>query len=97
VILVVGTAVGIWWVSRYARRVHKDPSTSLIAADRAGEHRALQGRRRRRRRDGRLTRTQSSVLGAFFLAFVTMIVGVIPWSDLGASTGSRPTSGGSRR
>src|SRR5204862_1700009 len=30
-----------------------------------------------------LTRTHKLVLGAFFLAFLTMIVGVIPWSDLG--------------
>ncbi len=35
VILVVGTAIGIWWVMRYAARVKADPARSLIAADRA--------------------------------------------------------------
>jgi uncharacterized ion transporter superfamily protein YfcC len=83
VILVVGTAIGIWWVMRYAARVKADPGTSLIAADRAeidayfraagggdGETAAMTGR-------------QKIVLALFFLAFVVMIIGVVPWSDLG--------------
>ena len=81
-ILVVGTAIGIWWVMRYAARVQTDPSTSLVASEREANQRAFQGRRDRRgpaATDG----TQKLVLVAFFLAFVLMIVGVIPWSDLG--------------
>ena len=35
VILVVGTAFGIWWVMRYAARIKADPARSLIAGDRA--------------------------------------------------------------
>ena len=30
VILVVGLALGIWFVLRYAERVRRDPSTSLV-------------------------------------------------------------------
>src|SRR6185436_9221706 len=29
-ILVVGTAIGIWWVMRYAARVKAEPATSLV-------------------------------------------------------------------
>src|SRR3954449_6847876 len=32
VLLVVGTAIGIWWVLRYAERVRKDPTKSLVYA-----------------------------------------------------------------
>ena len=35
VILVVGTAIGIWFVMRYAARVKADPSGSLVAAQKA--------------------------------------------------------------
>ena len=41
VILVVGTAIGIWWVMRYAARVQADPSSSLVAADSAESDAAL--------------------------------------------------------
>ncbi len=82
VILVVGTAIGIWWVMRYAARIKADPARSLIAADRAeiethfsaasesGGSAAMTGR-------------QKVVLGLFFLAFIVMIIGVVPWADLG--------------
>jgi uncharacterized ion transporter superfamily protein YfcC len=83
VILVVGTALGIWWVSRYARRVQRNPSTSLVAADRQANIEHFKADQGDAAATATLTRTQTWVLVAFFLAFVTMIVGVIPWSDLG--------------
>ena len=83
VILVAGTAAGIWWVSRYAGRVHRDPSTSLIAADREANIEHFKADASGAAATADLTRTHKLVLAAFFLAFVTMIVGVIPWSDLG--------------
>ena len=82
VILVVGTAFGIWWVMRYAARIKADPARSLIAGDRAeidahfaagsesGSAIAITGR-------------QKVVLVLFFLAFIVMIIGVVPWADLG--------------
>ncbi len=83
VILVVGTVIGIVFVTRYADRVRKDPSKSLVysmktdneshfkaATDAAGEQVALTGQ-------------QKAVLGLFFAAFAVMIYGVIPWEDLG--------------
>jgi uncharacterized ion transporter superfamily protein YfcC len=83
VILVVGTAVGIWWVSRYAARVHREPAASLVAADREANIEHFKADASGAAATAELTSTHKRVLTAFFLAFVTMIVGVIPWSDLG--------------
>jgi len=81
VILVVGLAMGIWFVSRYAERVRQDASKSLVydmkddndrhfsaATDGAG--------------DVEMTKQQKIVLALFAGAFVVMIYGVIPWEDL---------------
>jgi uncharacterized ion transporter superfamily protein YfcC len=82
VILVVGLAIGIFWVLRYADRVKKDPSKSLVyamKADNEARFRADSG-------DAgqvALTGAQKAILVVFALAFVVMIYGVIPWSDLG--------------
>ena len=43
-----------------------------------------------------MTGRQKAVLVLFFLAFVVMIYGVIPWEDLGIAR-CRPCGGGSRR
>jgi uncharacterized ion transporter superfamily protein YfcC len=80
VILIVGLAIGIWFVLRYADRVKADPSTSLVSDMRA-ENEA------RFRAEGEsalpMTGTQKLVLGLFALAFLIMMYGVIPWEDLG--------------
>jgi uncharacterized ion transporter superfamily protein YfcC len=81
IILVIGTAIGIWFVMRYAARIKADPSASLVADKRAeNEARFLV------ETDGgttSLTGRQPAVLVLFFLAFAIMIYGVIPWEDLG--------------
>jgi uncharacterized ion transporter superfamily protein YfcC len=88
VILVVGLAICIWWVMRYASRVHAEPARSLVtdppdasAADTLPSVEEAPG-------DavgagGALTGRHKAVLVTFFLAFITMMVGVIPWADLG--------------
>jgi uncharacterized ion transporter superfamily protein YfcC len=81
VILALGLAIGIWFVLRYAERVRRDPSTSLVydmkeaneshfaaTTDEAGEV--------------QLTGRHKLVLGLFAAAFAVMIYGVIPWEDL---------------
>jgi uncharacterized ion transporter superfamily protein YfcC len=84
VILVVGTAIGIWWVMRYAERVKADPSRSLLGADRADiDARFLTDTGTAGSID--LTGRQKVVLVLFFLAFAAMIVGVVPWADVGIS------------
>ena len=83
VILIVGTVIGVVFVTRYADRVRADPSKSLVysmktdnethfkaATDASGDQVALTGQ-------------QKAVLALFFAAFAVMIYGVIPWEDLG--------------
>ena len=62
VILVVGTAFGIWWVMRYAARIKADPARSLIAADRAeiDAHFAAASESGDRRSRSRVARRSSS-------------------------------------
>jgi uncharacterized ion transporter superfamily protein YfcC len=83
VILVVGTAIGIWWVMRYAARIKADPARSLIAADRAEIDAHFSAASESDGSAGGMTGRQKLVLGLFFLAFVVMIIGVVPWADLG--------------
>ena len=83
VILVVGLALGIFFVMRYAERVKKDPSKSLIFAQKEdNEARFLTGQEGGDE-FGAFTGRHKVVLVLFLLAFVAMIYGVIPWSDLG--------------
>ena len=82
VLLVVGTALGIVFVMRYARRIKADPAKSLVYADEAdNEARCPMPRGLDATRP--LTGSQKVVLALFFLAFAMMIYGVIPWEDLG--------------
>jgi uncharacterized ion transporter superfamily protein YfcC len=82
IILIVGLAIGIFFVLRYADRVKKDPSRSAVydlKAENEARFRAAEG-------EGGptvMTGTQKVVLAVFALAFVVMIYGVIPWHDLG--------------
>ena len=81
VILIVGLAIGIFFVMRYADRVKRDPTKSVVFTMKADNE-------ARFRADSQaggavLTGTHKVVLAVFALAFVVMIYGVIPWEDLG--------------
>ena len=81
-ILVLGLALGIWWVMRYAARVHQDPTKSMVASmKQANEEHFLRSGGQDEAPE--FTTRRKVVLGLFILSFVIMIVGVIPWSDLG--------------
>jgi uncharacterized ion transporter superfamily protein YfcC len=81
VILVVGLAIGIFFVMRYAERVKRDPTRSLVA-DMKAENEA---HFRAQEQGGAiaLTGKHKVILIVFALAFVLMMYGVIPWEDLG--------------
>jgi uncharacterized ion transporter superfamily protein YfcC len=68
-------------VLRYAERIRKDPSKSLVY-DMKAENEA---RFRPETEEGEivLTGTHKVILAVFALAFVVMIYGVIPWEDMG--------------
>ena len=79
IILVVGLALGIFFVLRYADRVKADPSKSVIAdlpADERFEAETEEG-------ELELTGTHKLILAIFGLAFLVMMYGVIPWADMG--------------
>jgi uncharacterized ion transporter superfamily protein YfcC len=82
VILVVGTAIGIWWVRRYAGRVQKDASTSYVA-EMKEENEKFFLRSGKAEATPELTGNRKLILALFGFSFLAMIVGVIPWSDLG--------------
>jgi uncharacterized ion transporter superfamily protein YfcC len=85
VILVVGLAIGIWFVMRYAERVKRDPAASMVYDMKAANeaHFRAQGESGESGAAGDLTGTQKLILVVFGLAFVMMMYGVIPWEDMG--------------
>jgi uncharacterized ion transporter superfamily protein YfcC len=89
VILIIGTIMGIFFVIRYAERVKKDPSKSLIYDAKAenekqfGSGRGEGGAGATGDDFGKFTGRHKVILFFFFLAFVVMVYGVIPWEDLG--------------
>jgi uncharacterized ion transporter superfamily protein YfcC len=85
VILVVGLAIGIWFVMRYAERVKRDPAASMVYDMKAENeaHFRAQGESGESGAAGDLTGTQKLILVVFGLAFVVMMYGVIPWEDMG--------------
>jgi uncharacterized ion transporter superfamily protein YfcC len=82
IILVVGAIIGIWYVRRYAGQVQKDPSKSRVAEmkEENEKHFLKSGDSKE---TPELTPRRKLILTIFLLSFVAMIVGVIPWSELG--------------
>ena len=83
IILVIGTALGIFFVMRYAEKVKKDPSKSLIYSEKAENEKQFMAGGEADAEFGKFTGRHKLILGLFFLAFAVMVYGVIPWSDLG--------------
>ena len=83
VILVVGTIMGIYFVMRYAEKVKKDPTKSLIYDMKADNEKQFMSGSAKGTDFGKFTSRHKVILFFFFLAFVVMVYGVIPWEDLG--------------
>jgi uncharacterized ion transporter superfamily protein YfcC len=84
VILIVGTILGILFVMRYAEKVRKDPTKSLIYDQKAeNEKQFMSGGGEAGDDFGKFTGRHKVILFLFFFAFVVMVFGVIPWADLG--------------
>ena len=83
VILIVGVAMGIWFVLRYAERVRKDPSKSMVYDLKDSNEAHFSAATAD---DGSvvvMTGEQKVVLALFGAPFLVMVYGVIPWEDLG--------------
>jgi uncharacterized ion transporter superfamily protein YfcC len=81
VILIAGLAIGIFFVLRYADRVKRDPSKSLVYELKAENEAHF--RADSQAGTATMTRKQKLVLALFALAFAVMIYGVVPWEDIG--------------
>ncbi len=82
ILLVAGTAVGIVYVTRYADKVKKDPSKSIVFDQKESNEKFFL----KHADDSEmpeLTGRRKVVLVLFALAFLVMIYGVIPWNDIG--------------
>ena len=95
VLWVVLTTMAVGWVLRYAARIRKDPSTSLVGWDddavevdaASTDHTAGELEHAETGEQNRLTGTQKWVLVITAFAFGLMIFSVIPWSSvIGGST-----------
>src|SRR5262249_7714158 len=82
IMLVVGLAIGIFFMMRYSEKVKADPSKSLVFAQKA-ENEAAFASSQSSDDFGEFTGRRKITLGLFFLAFLVMVYGVIPWSDMG--------------
>ena len=81
VILIAGLAIGIFFVLRYADRVKRDPSRSVVYDMKAENEARFRGES-----EGgsvAMTGTHKVILIVFGLAFALMMYGVIPWEDMG--------------
>ena len=82
VLLVIGTIIGIFFVMRYGERVKKDPTKSLIYDQKAENEKQFMASGEGTD-FGKFTGRHKVILFVFVLAFVVMVYGVVPWSDLG--------------
>uniref|UniRef100_UPI0035668143 YfcC family protein n=1 Tax=Nocardioides sp. TaxID=35761 RepID=UPI0035668143 len=70
--------VGVWWVTRYARRVKADPSQSRVGEIEGDDVLRAQGVR-----DAEpLTLREKSVLSIVGLTFAFMIFAIVPWAQV---------------
>ncbi len=83
VILIVGTIIGIVFVMRYGEKVRQDPTKSLIYDQKRENEKQFKSGGDAGTEFGEFTGRHKVILALFFLAFVVMVYGVIPWADLG--------------
>ena len=81
-ILVVGVALGIFFVVRYAEKVKKDPTQSLVRDQWEDDKRHFL-HSAKDKAVPELTGRRKVILALFFLTFLLMIYGSIPWGDFG--------------
>lgn len=81
IFFVVMMAISIAYVYRYARKIEKDPSQSLVYQDYARDMEEFKVKEQ----TSTMTSKQKAVLSLFMLTFIIMIVSLIPWPDFGVT------------
>ncbi|GAD17072.1 C4-dicarboxylate anaerobic carrier, arginine transporter [Lentilactobacillus otakiensis DSM 19908 = JCM 15040] len=84
ILLVIVTAMAIWFVIHYAEKVKKDPTKSLVYNQRQEDMKRFSVEDRTSAAQP-LSKSQKHVLWLFCLTFVIMIVGLIPWTSINKS------------
>ncbi len=70
--------VGVWWVVRYARKVHADPTASRVADAEGDDELRAHGLREA----AALTGREKTVLAIVGLTFAFMIFAIVPWAQV---------------
>ncbi len=70
--------VAVWWVLRYARRVHADPARSLVGEIEGDDELRAHGLRE----VARLTVREKAVLMIVAATFAFMIFAIVPWAQV---------------
>ncbi len=78
----VGLAIGIFFVMRYADRVKRDPTRSVVQ-DMKASNEAHFSVQESEDAEAVMSGRQKVVLVLFGMAFLLMMYGVIPWEDMG--------------
>ena len=79
ILLVIVTTISILYVMHYASEIKKDPTKSLVYAQRKEDEKRFMADNAEVKP---LTKVQKRVLWLFALAFIIMIMGLVPWTDL---------------
>ncbi|WP_311154965.1 YfcC family protein [uncultured Streptococcus sp.] len=82
IFLVVMTALSTWFVYRYADKIQKDPTKSLVYSTREEDLKHFNVETSSSV-ESTLSKKQRIVLVLFILTFVIMVLSFIPWTDLG--------------
>jgi uncharacterized ion transporter superfamily protein YfcC len=83
VMLVLAGGIGMWYVMRYAARVKAEPARSFVFDMKDANERHFLKRGEGADAIVEMTGQRKTVLVLFGLAFLIMIISVIPWADLG--------------
>ena len=82
IFLVVLTALSTWFVYRYADKIQKDPTKSLVYSTREEDLKHFNVETFSSV-ESTLSKKQRTVLFLFIMTFVIMVLSFIPWTDLG--------------
>lgn len=80
-------AIAIFFVMRYARRIQADKgSTILSLQERANMDELFGSGEKKVQEDATVTREQRRAIIIFVVAFLLMVLGVVPWENFGITT-----------
>lgn len=93
ILWLVAYALATWYVVRYAKKVKKDKGSTFLSMQEMEDCKKAYGNAAIIPDNVKLTGKQKGVLVLFALTFVVMIIGFIPWVDLGVISGDVADAG----